>query len=153
MAFQLPDIGSTRNGAKKSFMQEIDIVDADRHHLHQLKDDLHNLVLSDDESINYSEEDAMNDNVPTRRKSDKKKKNEGGLTRQQTKEFNLLIEQSKQLIDEIHALETPGDGGASSSFHGFYEVGEVAETDEIMVKFDAEFQHFYDRKNSLMKNI
>lgn len=68
----------------------------------------------------------------------KKKKNTGGLNRQQTKEFNTLIEMSKHLLDEIHGLEGTDDL-CENNPQEFYQIEEFAETDEIMAKFDAEF--------------
>ena len=67
-----------------SFVEELVIENSgegDIHHLHQFKDDLHNMVMTEEDSVNFSDEDnAQESNVATRKKSDKKKK-DGGLNR------------------------------------------------------------------------
>ena len=53
----------------------------------------------------------------------------------------------------MHELETAGCDEGSVEPQEFYQAEEFKETDQIMVKFDQEFQQFYNRKNSLMINI
>jgi len=109
--------------------------------------------LSEDDSVDMDaeekaeEEEAKQDKAPTRKS---KKGANANLNRQQTKEFNQLIKDSQNLIDELNDMD---ENHHKDENLCFYHVQKPEEVDKLMDNYDATYENFFKRKDSLLLNI
>jgi len=79
-----------------------------------------------------------------------KKGANANLNRQQTKEFNQLIKDSQNLIDELNDMD---ENHHKDENLCFYHVQKPEEVDKLMDNYDATYENFFKRKDSLLLNI
>jgi len=109
--------------------------------------------LSEDDSVDMDaeekaeEEEAKQDKAPTRKS---KKGANANLNRQQTKEFNQLIKDSQNLIDELNDMD---ENHHKDENLCFYHVQKPEEVDKLMDNYDATYENFFKWKDSLLLNI